>query len=84
MNATQLLLDVIFSSIGLGYFLYGKKQKMTVPFIVGLVLMVFPYFIESNALLGGIGLLLSAIPYFYNFNVTQNQSCSNFISTTFQ
>ena len=50
-----------------GYFLYGKKQKMTVPFVVGLVLMIFPYFIESNVLLGGIGLLLSAIPYFLRF-----------------
>ena len=67
MNSTQLFLGVIFSSIGLGYCLYGKKQKMTVPFVVGLVLMVFPYFIESNALLDGIGLLLSAAPYFLRF-----------------
>ena len=67
MNSTQLFLGVIFSSISLGYFLYGKKQKMTVPFVVGLVLMVFPYFIESNALLDGIGLLLSTAPYFLRF-----------------
>ncbi|AYA69384.1 amino acid transport protein [Acinetobacter sp. WCHA55] len=67
MNSTQLLLGVIFSSIGLGYFLYGKKQKMTVPFVVGLVLMVFPYFIESNVLLSSIGILLSIIPYFLRF-----------------
>jgi hypothetical protein len=26
--------------------------------------MIFPYFIESNALLGGIGLLLSIVLYF--------------------
>lgn len=67
MNTTQLFLGVIFSSIGLGYFLYGKKQKMTVPFTVGLILMIFPYFIESNVLLSGIGTLLSVIPYFYIF-----------------
>ncbi|MDH0656512.1 amino acid transport protein [Acinetobacter johnsonii] len=67
MNATQLFLGVIFSSIGLGYFLYGKKQKMTVPFVVGLFLMVFPYFIESNVLLSGIGIVLSVIPYFLRF-----------------
>ena len=67
MNSTQLLLGVILSSIGLGYFLYGKKQKMTVPLVAGLVLMVFPYFIESNALLSGIGLLLSIVPYFLRF-----------------
>ena len=67
MNSTQLFLGVIFSSIGLGYFLYGKKQKMTVPFVVGLVLMVFPYFIESNFLLSGIGIVLSVILYFLCF-----------------
>ena len=67
MNSTQLLLGVILSSIGLGYFLYGKKQKMTVPFVAGLVLMVFPYFIESHFLLSGIGILLSVIPYFLRF-----------------
>ena len=67
MNTAQLFLGVIFSSIGLGYFLYGKKQKMTVPFLAGLVLMIFPYFIENNALLAGIGLLLSIVPYFLRF-----------------
>ena len=67
MNATQLFLGVIFSLVGLGYFLYCKKQKMTVPFVAGLVLMVFPYFIESNLLLGGIGMLLSIAPYFLRF-----------------
>ncbi|OCZ51036.1 amino acid transport protein [Acinetobacter seifertii] len=67
MNSTRLFLSVIFSSIGLGYFLYGKKQKMTVPFTVDLVLMIFPYFIESNVLLSGIGTLLSVIPYFLRF-----------------
>ena len=67
MNTTQLFLGVIFSSIGLGYFLYGKKQKLTVPFVAGLVLMVFPYCIESNVLLSGIGILLSITPYFLRF-----------------
>ncbi|WP_244937315.1 amino acid transport protein [Acinetobacter seifertii] len=57
----------MFHSIGLGYFLYGKKQKMTMPFTVGLVLMIFPYFMESNVLLSGIGTLLSVIPYFLRF-----------------
>ncbi|MCH2003308.1 amino acid transport protein [Acinetobacter seifertii] len=58
---------MIFSSIGLGYFLYRKMQKMTMPFTVGSVLMIFPYFIEGNILLSGIGTLLSVIPYFFRF-----------------
>lgn len=67
MNATQLFLGVIFSSIGLGYFLYGKKQKMTVPLVCGLVLMLFTYLIESTALISIMGIILSVIPYFLRF-----------------
>ncbi|KYQ83212.1 MULTISPECIES: hypothetical protein [Acinetobacter] len=67
MNATQLFLGVIFSSIGLGYFLYGKKQKMTVPLVCGLVLMLFTYFIDSTAMISIIGIILSILPYFLRF-----------------
>ena len=67
MNTTQLFLGVIFSSIGLGYFLYGKKQKMTVPFAAGLALMIFPYLIESSIFLSMIGIALSMLPYFLRF-----------------
>jgi hypothetical protein len=54
----------LFSSIGLGYFLYGKKQKTVVPLVCGLALMIFPYFISSVGLLVAIGIVLAAIPYF--------------------
>ncbi|MDK1684051.1 amino acid transport protein [Acinetobacter terrestris] len=64
MTTAQLLLGVLFSSIGLGYFLYGKKQKVTVPLVCGLVLMIFPYFVESTAIFTIIGIILSLLPYF--------------------
>ncbi|WP_425915495.1 amino acid transport protein [Acinetobacter sp. TSRC1-2] len=64
MTTTQLLLGVLFSSIGLGYFLYGKKQKVTVPLVCGLVLMIFPYFVENTTMLTTIGIILSILPYF--------------------
>jgi hypothetical protein len=64
MNTTQLLLGVLFSSIGLGYFIYGKKQKVTVPLVCGLVLMIFPYFITNTAVFASMGILLSILPYF--------------------
>ncbi|MCH7380306.1 MULTISPECIES: hypothetical protein [Acinetobacter] len=67
MNATQLFLGVIFSSIGLGYFMYGKKQKMTVPLVCGLILMLFTYFIDSTAMISIIGVALSIVPYFLRF-----------------
>ncbi|SCC70782.1 amino acid transport protein [Acinetobacter albensis] len=64
MNTTQLLLGLIFSSIGLGYFLYGKKQKKVVPLVCGLLLMVYSYFIDSTLWLSALGVLFSLFPYF--------------------
>ncbi len=42
MSASLLLWGVLFSSIGLGYFIYGKKQNATVPLVCGIALMIIP------------------------------------------
>ena len=55
---------MLFGSIGLGYFIYGKKQRASVPLICGLALMLFPYFVSNIMLLVGVGVLLAIIPYF--------------------
>jgi len=55
---------LLFSSIGLGFFIYGTKQRAVVPLVCGLALMGFPYFVSNMMLLVGIGVLLMAIPYF--------------------
>ena len=59
-----LLWGLLFGSIGLGFFIYGRKKGAAVPLICGLALMVFPYFVPNVYLLVGIGVLLIAIPYF--------------------
>jgi hypothetical protein len=64
LNTTSLLWGLLFGSVGLGFFVYGKKQKAVVPLVCGLALMVFPYFISHTILLVGIGTALIAIPYF--------------------
>ena len=55
---------MLFGSIGLGFFLYGKRQRAVVPLLCGLALMLFPYFVSNVMLLVAIGALLIAIPYF--------------------
>ena len=64
MTTASLLWGVLFGSIGLGFFVYGKKQKAPVPLACGLALMVFPYFISNGALMALVGAVLMAIPYF--------------------
>ena len=59
-----LLWGVVFGSIGLAYFVYGKKQQRFVPLLCGIALMVYPYFISNTVLLVAVGLIISAVPYF--------------------
>jgi predicted membrane protein len=60
-----LLWGLLFSSIGLGFFLYGRKQRAVVPLVCGLVLMIYPYFIPNVIALVAIGVVLIAVPYFF-------------------
>ncbi len=55
---------MLFSSIGLGYFIYGRKQRAVVPLLCGIALMAYAYFVPNVLLLVCIGVLLTAIPYF--------------------
>lgn len=64
MNASTLWWGLLFGSIGLGFFIYGKKQQAIVPLVCGIALMVFPYFVTGTAWLVIIGVVLIAIPRF--------------------
>ena len=63
-KASVLIWGMLFGSIGLGFFIYGKKQKKIVPLITGIALFVFPYFISNVYILIIIGAVLVALPYF--------------------
>jgi hypothetical protein len=62
-NPAQLFWGLIFGSIGLGFFVYGRKQRAVIPLICGITLMIYPYFVSNTILLLLIGALLCAIPF---------------------
>ncbi|NQZ07499.1 MAG: hypothetical protein HRT35_10095 [Algicola sp.] len=65
MDSSSIMIwSVLFGGIGIGYFIYGKKQKAVVPFLVGLTLCIYPYFMTSVTMLLIVGVILIAIPYF--------------------
>ena len=64
MDTASLLWGVLFGALGLGFFIYGKKQHKVVPLTCGIALMVYPYFISNTSLLVVVGLALVGIPYF--------------------
>jgi len=63
-STAQLLWGVVLGSIGLGFFIYGKKQKAIIPLIVGIALMILPYFVSNGYLLALAGTVLVVLPYF--------------------
>jgi len=65
MNTSLLLWGVLFSSVGMGYFVYGKKQDRRVAMYCGVALMIIPYFIGSVYVLVALCLVLLALPYFF-------------------
>jgi hypothetical protein len=64
VDTSTLLWGLLFGSIGLGFLIYGRKQRAVVPLVCGLGLMIFPYFVSNTILLIAIGAALIAIPYF--------------------
>ena len=65
MEGTSLLVwGVVFGAIGLGFFVYGKKQNALVPLFSGIALFVFPYFISNVYILVIFGVILVVLPYF--------------------
>ena len=61
MNA--FIAAVFFGIIGSGYFLYGRKAQNWLALVCGVLLCVFPYFVDSFLWTMVIGLVLLAAPF---------------------
>jgi len=59
-NSINLMLGLIFGSIGVGYFIYGKNTANVVCRYTGIALIGYPYFIENTwaILMVGVGLMM--------------------------
>ncbi len=56
---------IVFSLIGMGVFMYAKKMLQIRLMMLGIALMVFPYFIDQTWLLWVIGGTLSTAVYIF-------------------
>ena len=63
MDIAALVWGALFSSVGLGYFMYGKSQTRVVLLISGVLLMVYPYFVSGAWWTFSVGVILSLIPW---------------------
>ncbi|MBI1398255.1 MAG: hypothetical protein GC151_19955 [Betaproteobacteria bacterium] len=51
---------ILFGSIGMGAFMYGKRGTLVPPMVLGIALMVFPYFVSNTWAIYAVGVLLCA------------------------
>ena len=63
-SSASLLWGLLFGSIGMGYFVYGKKQQRVAALISGMALMIFPYFVTGWFPMVLFGIVLMALPFF--------------------
>lgn len=64
MDTSVLLWGTLFGGIGIGYFIYGKKQKNPVSFFTGISLFIIPYLITNTLALVAACAALMALPFF--------------------
>ena len=55
--------SLVWGSIGVGYCIYGRKQRSVVPFVGGVALIAVSYLVDSVLLMSLVGLGLLTLVY---------------------
>jgi hypothetical protein len=61
LDGNSLLASLMIGLVGTAFFVYGKKQGRFPHMLVGAVLVVYPYFVSSVAIMAGIAVGLVAL-----------------------
>jgi len=62
-----IMFGLLFGSIGLGYFIYGKKQRQGIALFSGIALCALPYIVSNLLLMIFIGIALMALPFYIKY-----------------
>ena len=64
LSAANLIGGFVFGSVGFVAFIYGKRMNLWRPMLLGIALMVYPYFISDNAVMFVVGIFGSTALFF--------------------
>ena len=67
MDTTSLFLNVIIGSLGMGYVVYGRKQKHGIALLSGVILCAVPWAISNNFLLAAVGVGAAILPFLISY-----------------
>lgn len=65
LSAGNIIAGLIFSGVGFVAFTYGKREGRHRTMVMGIVLMVYPYFTPGAAITCAVGAGLCAVLYFF-------------------
>lgn len=66
-SPSQLFIGLVAGAIGVGYFVYGKRERRFAPMLSGVALCVYPYLVSGVLWLCLIGAALLAAPFLVDF-----------------
>ena len=66
-SVNSFIISIFTGALGLAYIVYGRRQTKFVALLSGLVLCVYPYFIDSILWLCVVGALLLVAPFVIDF-----------------
>lgn len=61
IDTANILGSILFGGIGLVACVYGKKQENFKAFVIGILLMVYPYLVQNSIALFAIGTVLTVM-----------------------
>lgn len=64
-STAGIMAAMVFSAIGLGVFMYGKKKQNIAQIVIGILLMGYSYLVQDTALICLIGAALCSGLYFF-------------------
>jgi multisubunit Na+/H+ antiporter MnhC subunit len=60
---TSLIVGLVTGTVGIAYFVYGKRQQRFVPLLAGIALCAYPYFVDNLIAALVIGAVLLVLPW---------------------
>ena len=61
--SVRIFAVILFGAVGMGYWVYGKKQQRLMPMVSGVGLFILPYVVSSLLPTVTLGLALVILPF---------------------